>query len=164
MASAPAVSRLSSDAAMPVHQPSANPSVWAACAQPDGDALQNILQGLGWDFRGSRSIHQTLVAMRDNRVDIVICNEQLSDGCWKDLLAGFGQLQCPPPLVVIAERFDSNLWAEVLNLGGFDVLLRPLTEKEIAGVLHMAHRHHNKRKQAASLAAKSLRATSNPAA
>lgn len=162
MASAPN-SRLSPDAVVSVPR-SANLSVWAACAPPDGDALQDILLGLGWDFRGSRSIQQTLMAMRDNRVDIIICNEELSDGCWKDLLAGVGRFQCPPPLVVIAERFDSSLWAEVLNLGGFDVLLRPLTEKEIAGVLHMAHRHHMNRKQTASLAAKSARATSSSAA
>jgi len=149
---------------MSAHQ-SLFPYVWAACGQPDSSALQNTVSGLGWPCRVSRSIKETLAAMRDHvhenqdRIAIVVCDEQLSDGSWKDLLPGFAHFQCPPSLIVISERLDSSLWAEVLNLGGFDVLLRPLKENEIARVLHMAHRHGDKRRHVVSAAASSLRAS-----
>ncbi|MGH9613342.1 MAG: response regulator [Bryobacteraceae bacterium] len=148
---------------MTVHQ-SPVPFVWAACARPDDPTLQSVLRNLGWRVCVSCSIRETLAAARDNRLDVVICDEELTDGGWKDLLAGFAHFPCPPSLIVISERLDSSLWAEVLNLGGFDVLLRPLKENEIAGVLHMAHRHRDKRKYAPSVAASSARVKASTAA
>lgn len=148
---------------MAVHQ-SPVPFVWAACARADDPALQSAVHSLGWRVCVSCSIRETLAAARDNRLDVVICDEELTDGCWKDLLAGFAHFPCPPSLIVISERLDSSLWAEVLNLGGFDVLLRPLKENEIAGVLHMARRHRDKRKHAASGAVRSARAKASTAA
>jgi DNA-binding response OmpR family regulator len=46
----------------------------------------------------------------------------------------------PPRLILTSEIDDERLWAEVLNLGGFDVLLKPLDPKELFRVASMAYR------------------------
>jgi len=43
-----------------------------------------------------------------------------------------------PPLIVVDRLADDALWAEVLNLGGYDVLVKPFDEKEVLHVLTMA--------------------------
>jgi len=61
-----------------------------------------------------------------------------SDGSWKHLLAELSQCQPPPVLVVSSRSADDSLWAEVLNLGGCDVLAKPFDAKEVVWAVSMA--------------------------
>jgi FixJ family two-component response regulator len=63
---------------------------------------------------------------------------------WTKLCA----LDTPPPLIVTSRHADNRLWGEVLNLGGFDVLAKPLDEDEVRRVVESADR----RRQAQLLA------------
>jgi DNA-binding response OmpR family regulator len=47
----------------------------------------------------------------------------------------------PPPLLVTSRLADDALWAEVLNVGGYDVLAKPLDSEEVARVVSAAARH-----------------------
>ena len=63
---------------------------------------------------------------------VVICEKSLPDGEWKDLLGK------TPRLIVTSHAADEALWAEVLNLGGYDVLAQPFDEQEVRRVVTMA--------------------------
>jgi hypothetical protein len=65
---------------------------------------------------------------------VVICERSLPDGDWKDLLGK------TPRLIVTSDAADEALWAEVLNLGGNDVLAQPFDEQEVRRVVAMAGR------------------------
>lgn len=71
---------------------------------------------------------------------VVICESSLPDGDWKDVLAGMRRGESAPRLIVTSGTVDSALWAEVLNLGGFDVLAQPFDETEVAHVMAAAGR------------------------
>jgi hypothetical protein len=62
----------------------------------------------------------------------VICERSLPDGEWKDLLGK------TPRLIVTSYAADESLWAEVLNLGGYDVLAQPFDEQEVRRVVALA--------------------------
>ena len=47
---------------------------------------------------------------------------------------------CSPLLLVTSKTADENLWAEVLNLGGYDVLMKPFELGEVTRVIGMAWR------------------------
>ena len=47
----------------------------------------------------------------------------------------------PPQLIVTSRTADDHLWAEVLNIGGFDVLAQPLERDEVERVVSSARRH-----------------------
>jgi DNA-binding response OmpR family regulator len=76
-------------------------------------------------------------------VPVVFCERDLPDGTWRDILRHTSELVNPPALIVTSSMADERLWAEVLNLGGFDVLAQPFSEPEVKHVLESALRHQS---------------------
>lgn len=72
--------------------------------------------------------------------DIVISCSELPDGTWKNALAACQRLSVPPPVIVASRLADEHLWAEVLNLGGFDLIARPLDARELGWIVRSALR------------------------
>jgi DNA-binding response OmpR family regulator len=70
----------------------------------------------------------------------VICDDVFADGTWRDLLSDLQGEQEAPPLIVYSRMADNRLWAEVLNLGGRDVLIKPFHAPEVSRVVRMAAR------------------------
>jgi DNA-binding response OmpR family regulator len=72
---------------------------------------------------------------------VVICDQILADGDWRDLLMDLQtESEVPPPLIVSSRLADDRLWAEVLNLGGYDLLTKPFLASEVSRVVKMAAR------------------------
>ena len=119
------------------------PSILVVLASPDDlKAVRQILNG-EWnlisapDFQAARAAVSTW-----SSVDVIICSTCFSSGAsWKDLLHEVQQTPAPPQLIV-ADRFaDDGLWAEVLNLGGHDLLATPFDAREVLYAVGMACRH-----------------------
>lgn len=71
---------------------------------------------------------------------IVLCERDLPDGNWKNVLNSLSSIDNPPLLIVMSRHADELLWAEVLNLGGYDVLQKPFETVEVMRVVSMARR------------------------
>jgi DNA-binding response OmpR family regulator len=55
------------------------------------------------------------------RPSLIVCDSDLPDGSWRDFLAA--TVGAEIPLLIVTSRLaDERLCAEVLNLGGYDVL------------------------------------------
>ena len=78
--------------------------------------------------------------LSQNSIPVLLCESELPDGNWKDLLAAVAEIPSPPLLIVTSRLADEFLWAEVLNLGGYDVLAKPFNSLEFIRVLSMAWR------------------------
>jgi hypothetical protein len=63
---------------------------------------------------------------------VVICEDGLPNGGWKPLLKYLDKMENRPSLVICSRLADERLWAEVLNLGAFDLLLGAPFETEEA--------------------------------
>jgi DNA-binding response OmpR family regulator len=72
---------------------------------------------------------------------VVICEKDLPDCTWQEILEELAALKHPPPLIVTSRLADERLWAEVLNLGGYDVLMKPFDPVEVVRVVSLAWRH-----------------------
>jgi DNA-binding response OmpR family regulator len=70
----------------------------------------------------------------------VVCEAQVREsGNWQELLE---EAQAAQSLMLVVSRHaDERLWAEVLNLGGFDVLALPFDRDELKWALSSALRH-----------------------
>jgi hypothetical protein len=64
-------------------------------------------------------------------VPVALCECQLPDGNWKDVLGRLAPMIERPRLIVFSRRADDRLWAEVLNLGGVDLLITPFRDPEL---------------------------------
>jgi DNA-binding response OmpR family regulator len=80
--------------------------------------------------------------LRLDRVPVIVCERDLPDGNWKDILGYAAAFPNPPALVVTSRLADEYLWAEVLNLGGYDLLAKPFSEPEVKRVLAAALRQN----------------------
>jgi DNA-binding response OmpR family regulator len=78
--------------------------------------------------------------LRHTPVPVILCESELPDGSWKDLSDAVAGFQNPPLMIVTSRLADEYLWAEVLNLGGYDVLAQPFNSLEVIRVMSMAWR------------------------
>jgi DNA-binding response OmpR family regulator len=109
-----------------------------ACAQ-ERDFLHKLFSESGWEIHLAQTFQEVLTAVREDRVGVLLSNARFSDGhCWKDLLDEIQRLESPPMLVVTDRLADERLWAEVLNLGGYDLLMKPFDPEEVLRVASSA--------------------------
>jgi DNA-binding NtrC family response regulator len=119
---------------------SAGPALLAVpgCAQ-ERDFLRQLFGQSGWEVHLAQTFQEVLTALREERIGVLLSESWLSDGhCWKDLLDEIQRLESPPMLIVADRLADERLWAEVLNLGGYDLLLKPLDPDEALRVANSA--------------------------
>lgn len=109
--------------------------------ESDHIALAHIFGHTAWDLESARSLREAAGRMLESSSPVVLCEETLMDGDWKDLLSITGQQAAASCLIVMSERADERLWAEVLNLGAYDVLAKPLHAKEVFDSIGQAWRH-----------------------
>jgi DNA-binding response OmpR family regulator len=119
-------------------------------SQDDLTSLRDILESERWTVRTVQSCREAVHVMEREVPAVVTCENQLPDGDWKDLFRLATSLQDPPPVVVVSRNADETLWAEVLNLGGYDVLAKPFERTEVSRVVRMACRHGRKNPGAAT--------------
>ena len=67
-----------------------------------------------------------------------VTDTRLPDGSWKDVLNSLEGLWNRPQLIVADRLASEALWAEVLNLGAYDLLAMPFELTEIQCVVSRA--------------------------
>ena len=97
----------------------------------DHRALIHILRPAGWSLDSAFSCAEAIRSLEIESVPVVIVERDLPDGNWKTLHNRLMQMPFPPELIVTCRLADEHLWAEVLNLGGFDVLAQPFYTREV---------------------------------
>ena len=110
----------------------------ASGLEDDHVILRHIFSHSNWELHSVRSAAEAVEFIRKNPVSVVICERDLPDGSWKDLLSAIMSEEPAPVLIVSSRAADDYLWAEVLNLGGGDVLAKPFEAKEVFWAVSMA--------------------------
>jgi DNA-binding response OmpR family regulator len=101
--------------------------------------LQSILSYHRWQFETVPTCQDAVSTVRRLRPRVVLCEETLSDGNWRNLLQALDIEGRGTRLIVASRRADDALWAEVLNLGGWDVLMEPFDLDEVQRVIESCH-------------------------
>ena len=109
--------------------------------ESDHRSLAHIFGHTAWEFETARSLEEASAKLRNTPVPVLLCEENLPDGTWKDLLALADRQASPCYVIVTSQSADDRLWAEVLNLGAYDVLAKPFDSKEVFRVIGLAWRH-----------------------
>jgi DNA-binding NtrC family response regulator len=102
--------------------------------------LREIFHGLNWRIHEAQGARDVMQFLSERRAPVILCHCSFADGNWRDLVDCISGLPCPPRLVVTSELADDLLWAEVLNLGGYDVIAQPFRESEVVRTLTSALR------------------------
>lgn len=101
----------------------------------DEHFLREALTDFACPLETSESWQEAKPVIHSNLVDVVVSEGDLPDGTWRDVLSSLDHVTSPPLLIVASRVADERLWAEVLNLCGFDVLAKPFARDEVIRVI-----------------------------
>ena len=104
--------------------------------------LREIIRQLQWDMDSAYGRADAISVMRSRSIPVIVCDRDLPDGTWKDILEE-SALQEYPSYVIVTTRLahDAHLWCEVLHLGGDEVLVIPFEPMEVFQSISTGWRH-----------------------
>jgi DNA-binding NtrC family response regulator len=100
--------------------------------------LRTILSSSEWRVRTTRSAFGIFSLLESDISPVVLSDSELPDGGWQAILASLADFRNPPRLIVCSGIADDRLWAEVLNLGAYDLLAKPFDAGEVTRVVELA--------------------------
>ncbi len=136
--------------------PSREPPVTALLIGEYGDdrvLIRDIFHRQGWRLIEAPAWRKALTRLRARPVQVVLAESESPNGGWKSILGDLRALARPPQLIVASRDADECLWSEVLNLGAFDLLARPLDREEVERVIDSAIRNPDPHREIAVAAA-----------
>jgi DNA-binding NtrC family response regulator len=107
----------------------------------DHSCLRTIFSHSNWRIYHANDCRDALSFLGRNRVAVLVCEEDLPDGSWRDLLESISGGASTALLIVTSRHAGDSLWAEVLNLGGYDVLSKPFDRAEVTRIISLAWLH-----------------------
>ena len=119
----------------------------------DRAMLHRIVDGASWDLQFASSVDEALKVLDgdEHQPEMILSDRRFADGRgWRDLLAKLSELKSPSALVVTDDSEGGDLWGEVLNLGGCDVLPKPFRWTEVSHAVDHALRHSRAKLAAAA--------------
>lgn len=112
--------------------------VAVSLARDDHRILATIFDALPWKLISAPTVAQGVRQARSRGVRVVICERDPPDGNWKILFDTIQKGPRAPRFIVASRLADDRLWAEVLNVGAYDVLATPFDTSEVHRVVSYA--------------------------
>lgn len=126
---------------VPNHLPELKAVLLVSSSEETRSPLLSILAATLWNVHLAKNCAEAEALLRRHDIRIVICDARFAGGCWRDLLRSLNTMKLPVSLIVTAPIADEALWAEVLNLGGYDVLVQPFDSQEVLRIGTAAFRN-----------------------
>jgi DNA-binding response OmpR family regulator len=105
--------------------------------------VHDVFKQSGWRLFEASDRRHAMQCLDRHPVQVVIAESDVRNWNWKRVLSDLRRFPRPPQLIVSSRTADDYLWAEVLNVGGYDVLPRPFERDEVQRVIAAARRHYD---------------------
>ena len=100
--------------------------------------LSNFLKRKGFTASSASSGKKGLEAVKENRFDLVLCDFRLGDMDGKEVLQQIKAIDPSLPVVILTGYSDVKMAVEVMRLGAFDYITKPLVPEEIIKMINKA--------------------------
>src|SRR5713226_6737155 len=84
--------------------------------EADLSFLQRMFDDADWKLFTAHTYKEGMAELSRELIPVVLCECQLPDGNWKDVLSRLAPMLEPPRLIAVSHHADERLWLEVLNL------------------------------------------------
>ena len=101
-------------------------------------ALSEALAAVGFVPALCSSITDARKFIESDDICIVFCDDCLSDGCLKNVVAEVGKRQRPVPVIAVSRTGEWHEYLEALRMGAFDYASLPLRSDELERVVASA--------------------------
>jgi DNA-binding NtrC family response regulator len=112
--------------------------LFVSSQREDAGMLAQILNPDSMEFKHVSSLEDARQTLGQGSFGVVLTEAYLLDGDWKDVLDATWELETAPAVVVTHRFADDRFWAEVLNLGCYDMLAQPFDAREVQRILTSA--------------------------
>jgi DNA-binding NtrC family response regulator len=100
--------------------------------------IHRVLAQTQWRLFSRFSFAEAAKVLETEDIALVLCDSDFPGGDWKTLLAKALLSARPPRVIVFSRIVDVALWAEVLNLGAYDLLSYPFDRVELVRGIGLA--------------------------
>jgi len=104
----------------------------------DALRLSQMLRALPLALDHVGTVAQARTRLRQAEYDVILTESALPDGTWLDVLHLTRETPREAEVIVTDPHADARFWAEVLNLGAYDMLAQPFYEPEVRRILYNA--------------------------
>ncbi|MFN0082354.1 MAG: response regulator, partial [Ferruginibacter sp.] len=100
--------------------------------------LSKFLLRNGYDVETANSGAKGIAKFKDDNFDIVICDFRLGDKDGKDILKEIKIISPDTIVLIITGYSDIKIAVDVIKMGAFDYITKPLIPDEVLNVLETA--------------------------
>ncbi len=100
--------------------------------------LCNFLKRKGFTASSASSGKKGLEAVKENNFDLVLCDFRLGDMDGKEVLQQIKAIHPQLPVVILTGYSDVKMAVEVMRMGAFDYITKPLVPEEIIKMINKA--------------------------
>jgi DNA-binding NtrC family response regulator len=97
-----------------------------------------MLNALPVALEHARTLAQARTKLLNTDYDVVLTESSFPGGTWLDMLDLVREAPRDIRVIVTDPHADARFWAEVLNLGAFDLLTQPFEEHEVRRIVQNA--------------------------
>lgn len=105
----------------------------------DATTLSSMLRSLSVPIEYVADLAQARAMIRDGKYPVILTEANLNDGTWRDILE-LARRAAPRSEVIVTDAgADARFWAEVLNMGAYDLIAQPFAAGEVQRILSNAY-------------------------
>jgi DNA-binding NtrC family response regulator len=104
----------------------------------DAAAIATILRPTALRLDHAATLQDARRLLFENSYGAILTEAQLPDGAWTDVMELTFEARVFPAVIVTHPLADDRFWAEVLNLGAYDLLAQPFDQGEVRRILSHA--------------------------
>ena len=121
------------------------PRVLIVSAPHRQSRLLEFLEGRAFQVDCATGLLDAVVRVggADYRYDLFLVDAELDDGSWQEFVQFSQNFETAVPAIVSARLGDHQLWTEVLENGGYDLIVEPYVEQEVMRILEGALNHQS---------------------
>ncbi len=115
--------------------------VLVAAASPENrSAITKVLMGMGLQPAISSSVREVQAILSAKPVSLVFCEEEFTDGNYRDVLRAVKRTAGKAPVVVSSQSHDWYEYLEALRLGAFEYFDGPVRAADVEMIVRYAAR------------------------
>jgi DNA-binding response OmpR family regulator len=107
-------------------------------SEADLKDLRSIADRSGWELTGTPDCEVALSILTRLPVPVVLCDRDLPGRDWRESVKCLLSPVAPPCVILTSSVNDSYLWQEVVQTGGYDVLVKPFHEEQVVSTVRRA--------------------------
>ena len=107
-------------------------------SEDDRDTLVWMVAECGVQPMPCSTLREAKSLLPSHSIGLAFCEQQLSDGDYREFLGTVRSSQRPIPVVVCARELDLSLYLDAMELGAYDFIVGPYQKADVAWIVEGA--------------------------